>query len=123
MLFRSQVIFKIAEHKAESWEWINFCTQVEQEAEFGRNYYTPSRADMGSHPYLDEGIPQHKQAVALAVNGIPRVGMEYTRIEAIIQQEYQSVLFEDKPVEEAMEFANTEFDTLLKAVQEARAAK
>lgn len=118
-----QVIFKIAEHKAEAWDWINFCTQADQEADFGRNYYTPARNDMGDHPYLEEGIPQHKQAVALAVNGIPRVGMEYTRIEAVIQQEYQSILFENKPVEEAMETASAEFDKLLQAVQEARAAR
>jgi ABC-type glycerol-3-phosphate transport system substrate-binding protein len=116
-----QVIFKIAQHKTEAWEWIKFCTQVEQEAEFGRNYYTPSRTDMGDHPYLKEGIPQHKQAITLAKNGIPRVGMEYTRIEAVIQQEYQRVLFEDKPVEEAMGFASQEFDKLLLAVKEARA--
>jgi len=116
-----QVIFKIAEHKAEAWEWVKFCTQVEQEADFGRNYYTPSRADMGYHPYLNEGIPQHKQAIALAKNGIPRVGMEYTRIEAVIQQEYQKVLFENKAVEEAMDFASQEYDKLLLAVKEARA--
>jgi len=115
-----QVIFKIAEHKAEAWEWIKFCTQVEQEADFGRNYYTPSRADMGDHPYLKEGIPQHQQAIALAGNGIPRVGMEYTRIEAVIQFEYQSVLFENKPIEEAMESASEQYDKLLEAVKEAR---
>ncbi|MEN6480322.1 MAG: extracellular solute-binding protein [Anaerolineales bacterium] len=117
-----QVIFKIAEHKAEAWEWVKFCTEIDQQADFGRNYYTPARADMANHPYLDEGIPQHKQAVALAKNGIPRVGMEYTRVEAIIQQEYQRVLFEDKPVEEAMESASQQYDELLKALQEARAA-
>jgi ABC-type glycerol-3-phosphate transport system substrate-binding protein len=117
-----QVIFRIAEHKPEVWEWIKFCTSVDGEAEFGRVYYTPARQDMDNHPYLKEGIPQHAHAIALAKNGIPRVGMEYTRAEALIQTAYQQVILENKPIEAAFQTASDAFDKLLKDVQAKRSA-
>ena len=116
-----QVIFKITENKAEAWEWLKFTAEIEQEREFGKVYYTPSRADMVDDPYVAETIPQHQHAVQLAKNGIPRVGMAYTQIEKTIQDEYQKVLFEDKPVEEAFSEASAVFDEILQAIQVERA--
>jgi multiple sugar transport system substrate-binding protein len=116
-----QVIFKIAEHKAEAWEWLKFSAEVEQEREFGKVYYTPPRKDMVDDPYVSEAIPQYQHAVQFAQNGIPRVGMAYTQIEKVIQDEYQKVLFENKSVEQAFGEASAAYDEILKAVQEQRA--